>query len=103
MSFFFGTSTRMRDLEGRIGFIARSGLPVLVEGPSGTGKEALAEEIHKRSGVGSGLTRVLCRKSGPVVYPANANGSADLSDICRRTSGTVFLKNVHLLSPVEQD
>ena len=49
MPFLFGTNGRMKDLERRIRFIAGSGLPVLIEGPCGTGKEALAELVHELS------------------------------------------------------
>jgi len=105
MSFVFGSHQRMKDLELRIGSIAHSGLPVLIEGESGTGKEALAELLHEASGIGNGFTRIICRKSGPVIYPAAApiNGAADLSYTYPRTRGTVFLKNVHLLTPAEQE
>jgi two-component system response regulator AtoC len=105
MPFVFGSHQRMRDLERRAGFIARSGLPVLIEGASGTGKEALAELLHGLSGKRTGLTKLICRKSGPAVYPgiSMVEGAADLCDVCRRIGGTLFLKNVHLLSPVEQE
>ena len=95
----------MKDLERRIGSIARSGLPVLIEGASGTGKEALAELLHKTNGVESQFTRVLCRKTAPVVYPATPmfNGGVDLGVLYPQTRGTVFLKNVHLLCPAEQE
>src|SRR5258706_451452 len=108
--FVFGSHERMRDLERRAGSIARSALPVLIEGATGTGKDALAELLHELSGLGAGITRVLCRKSGPVVVPGISpsngtpvNASMDLSDIYRRTPGTVFLKNVHLLSITAQE
>ena len=117
--FVFGSHERMKDLERRIGSIARSGLPVLIEGATGTGKEAMAELLHELSGLGSrvgaGVTRVLCRKSGAVVVPgvgamdgtpaqsAMFNGAMDLSHIYHRTPGTVFLKNVHLLSATAQE
>src|SRR5258708_29275435 len=105
MSFVFGSHERMGDLECRIGFIARSGLPVLIEGVSGTGKEALAELLHSLSGNGHGLTRIICRKSGFVVYPAdaNANATGDLGGVYRNARGTVFLKNIHALAPAEQE
>src|SRR5271169_1856826 len=35
--FVFGGHERMKDLERRVGSIARSGLPVLIEGATGTG------------------------------------------------------------------
>ena len=105
MSFVFGNGDRLRDLERRVDSIARSGLPVLIEGASGTGKETLAELIHELSSFNGGIARILCRKSGPVVYPTSllANDVTDLGDVHRRTRGTMFLKNVHLLSAIEQD
>lgn len=105
MAFVFGSGDRMKDLERRIGSIARSGLPVLVEGALGTGKEALAELIHDLSGAGGGMTKILCWKSGPVLYPSgfSENRVANLADVHRQTRGTMFLKNVHLLPPIEQD
>jgi two-component system, NtrC family, response regulator AtoC len=95
----------MKELERRIGSIARSRLPVLIEGASGTGKEALAELLHNISGIGTGFTRILCRKTGPVVYPASSMVSreADLGEIYPAARGTVFLKNIHLLAPLEQE
>jgi two-component system, NtrC family, response regulator AtoC len=104
-TFVFGSHERLKDLERRVGSIARSGLPVLIEGASGTGKEALAELLHHASGMGNGFTRILCRKSGPAVFRVTSmvNSGADLGDIYAQTRGTVFLKNVHLLSPQEQE
>ncbi len=105
MPFIFGSHPVMKDLERRIGSIARSRLPVLIEGASGTGKEALAELLHNISGMGAGFTRILCRKTGPVVHsaPSILNGGRDLGDIYPAARGTVFLKNIHLLAAVEQE
>jgi two-component system, NtrC family, response regulator AtoC len=103
--FVFGSHARLKDLERRMGFIARSELPVWIEGASGTGKEALAELLHELSGTVGPLTRIVCRQSGPMLYPAalHANGLVDLGELCSKTPGTVFLKNVHLLSPAAQE
>jgi len=105
MNFVFGSHERMRDLERRIGFIARSRWPVLIEGASGTGKQALAELIHNLSGDNTRFTRIICRKSGAVAYSSvpGGNGAADWQDVYGKASGTVFVKNVEMLSPAEQD
>lgn len=106
MPFVFGSHERMQDLERRIGSIARSRLPVLIEGASGTGKDAVAELLHEFSGMGGEFKRVLCRQSGPMVHPAvvpGANGGVDLGEIYAGSQGTVFLKNIHLLSAAAQE
>lgn len=105
MAYVFGGHDRMKDHERRIGFVARSGLPVLIQGECGTGKEALAELIHGLSGTGDRFTRVLCRQSG-VVSPldgGNSNGTGELSRIYEQARGTIFLKNVHVLPPSAQE
>jgi two-component system, NtrC family, response regulator AtoC len=105
MPFIFGNHRVMKDLERRVGSIARSRLPVLIEGASGAGKEALAELLHNISGMGAEFTRILCRKTGPMVYsaPSIVNGGGDLGAIYLAARGTVFLKNIHLLAPAEQE
>jgi len=45
----FGASEAMQQIHRKMGSIADSGLPVLIEGESGTGKEVLALAIHARS------------------------------------------------------
>jgi DNA-binding NtrC family response regulator len=48
---FWGRSTAMAELRRRLGILARSPLPILIEGETGTGKSFLAEHmIHARSG-----------------------------------------------------
>lgn len=44
-----GTSTYMKDLRRKIREFAESELPVLILGPTGTGKEIVAQSIHSRS------------------------------------------------------
>ena len=103
MAYVFGGHDRMKDHERRLGFIARSGLPLLIEGESGTGKEALAELLHDLSGTGNAFTRILCRQSGLVVHPSGGNGVVELSQVYEGARGTIFLKNVHVLSPAMQE
>lgn len=102
--FVFGSHARMKDLERRAGFIARSGLPIWIEGASGTGKEALAEYLHELGGSGTPFTHIICHQNGPMLYPGtvHGNGHLDLGEICSK-KGTVFLKNVHRLSPAGQE
>src|SRR6185295_15010807 len=103
MPFVFGNHERMKELERRIGQIARSRLPLLIEGASGTGKQALSTLLHDISGVTGGMTRILCRKSGSVIFSKTSDieGAADWNQVYRGTRGTLFLRNVHLLSILE--
>jgi DNA-binding NtrC family response regulator len=45
-----GNSPYIRDLRKTIGQFGRSDLPVLIQGPTGTGKEIIARAIHAHSG-----------------------------------------------------
>lgn len=44
-----GESTSMRDLRTRIARVAKTGLAVLIEGPTGAGKELVAQALHGAS------------------------------------------------------
>jgi two-component system, NtrC family, response regulator AtoC len=48
-SSFLCTSLRMREIQGVIGQIGWSEVPVLIQGETGTGKEVLARELHAHS------------------------------------------------------
>jgi len=105
MAYVFGSREPMKDHARRIGFIAKSGLPLLIEGECGSGKEALAEMVHELSAAGGEFGRILCRQMGPVVNLAagNGNGAVDLGQTYASARGTIFLKNVHVLSGAMQE
>jgi two-component system response regulator AtoC len=57
----FGQSAPMREIQQRLGKICKSGIPVLLCGEGGTGKEALSRWIHVNSAYASGsFVKVNC-------------------------------------------
>ena len=63
MDFFFGLTERMRELESKAEPIARSYMPILIEGETGTGKERLARHLHLLRATGGHLVKFLCDSS----------------------------------------
>ncbi len=55
-----GESAAMRAVYDRIEKVAGSKVPVLVRGASGTGKELVAREIHRRSGLAGAFVAMNC-------------------------------------------
>jgi DNA-binding NtrC family response regulator len=89
--FIFGTSEKMRELERKVRSVALSGLPVLIEGEGGAGKEALARHLHALSGRTGEFFRVFCAQA------------RQLGALRFNASGTTFLKHVRLLPPRSQE
>jgi two-component system, NtrC family, response regulator AtoC len=57
----FGGSRKMHDVRASLEKIAGTNVPILIQGPSGTGKEFLSRYIHERSAWGSGaFVKVNC-------------------------------------------
>jgi DNA-binding NtrC family response regulator len=78
----------MKSLQSRLPLIAASMVPALIEGEAGTGKEALALEVHRLSGVEGDFVRVWC---GPGVAQTLEQ------ELRQAAGGTLFLKHLPLL------
>src|SRR5438270_10223532 len=73
---FWGRSPAMADLRRRLGILARSPLPVLIEGETGTGKSFLAEHVlHARCGAKGPLVVTDLSTVPPSLMPAHLFGS----------------------------
>jgi DNA-binding NtrC family response regulator len=73
---FWGKGAAMADLRRSIDVLARSPLPVLVEGETGTGKSFLAEHvIHPRSGAKGPLVVTDLSTIPPALLPAHLFGT----------------------------
>ena len=55
-----GTSLAMERVRGQIASVAEANIPVLIHGPSGTGKELVAAELHRASGRTGAFVPVNC-------------------------------------------
>jgi two-component system response regulator AtoC len=53
-SIVFGSSEAMKKVQRDLGMIASADVPVLIQGPSGTGKEIIARMIHRASAYAKG-------------------------------------------------
>jgi DNA-binding NtrC family response regulator len=91
MAFYFGAAPAMKDLERRAALIAQSGDPILIQGESGSGKQALAERLHALGAYSGRFVQIVCGVAG--------NGR--LSH--HTAADSVFLKRVHLLSAAGQE
>jgi DNA-binding NtrC family response regulator len=73
---FWGKSQAMGELRQKLAVLARSPLPVLVEGETGTGKSFLAEHVlHPRSGAKGSLVVTDLSTIPPALLPAHLFGS----------------------------
>jgi len=96
-----GRSPAIQTIEGVIAEIARTKLPILLVGDSGTGKEMFAQRVHRLSHDGDGsLTRIACASMTPTLLlselgierPGKSSGSttvlfdeiSDLDAACQR-------------------
>lgn len=102
--FVYGPSAAIRTLERVVADIAPTDIPVLVIGGSGTGKEAFAQEIHRRSRKLK-QTFLRCNCAGLTAESLLARLAAAQSDDGRNAVaniGTVFLDEVDQLDPKSQ-
>lgn len=111
--YIVGTSKKMRDVLKLVGKIAPKDTTVLIEGESGSGKEVIADAIHRHSNRANGpFIKVNCGalpesllESELFGHEAGAftdankrrRGRFELSD-----GGTIFLDEVNTLSPSTQ-
>lgn len=111
-SLLVGTSPRLRLVVERARQLARTDLPLLLVGDTGTGKELLASEIHRASGRPGLLVDVNCaalpremvesilfghRRGAFTGAHEDARGLIEASD-----RGTLFLDEIQSLSPEAQ-
>lgn len=107
--FFWGRSHAMRELRRRVAALAPTPLPLLVTGPTGTGKNLLAREVlHPASGRKGPLVAFDCATVPEALLPAALFGSvrgsytgsvADRPGVFEAAGGgTLFLDEVENLS-----
>ena len=110
---FWGRSARMTELRRSLGTLARSPLPVLIHGETGTGKSFLAEHfIHPRSGAKGPLVITDLSTVPATLLPAHLFGSRrgsytgaveDHAGVFEQAhGGTLFLDEIANLDPDTQ-
>ncbi|MDX9755779.1 MAG: sigma 54-interacting transcriptional regulator, partial [bacterium] len=104
-----GSTTTLRAVMERVDLVARSDLPILILGETGTGKELIAREIHRRSLRASGpIMRVNCGAIPPQLIDSQLfghqrgafTGATDTHKgwFERADGGTLFLDEIGELS-----
>jgi two-component system response regulator AtoC len=101
--FLYGTSPAMRTLERLVAEIAPTRLPVILVGETGTGKEALALQIHRLSSQRvEAFLKYSCVSPldfAPLYREAAKNGAGASDEV---SAGTVFLDDVNQLDATDQ-
>ncbi len=99
-------SHQMRHVLEQIQLTSDSPASVLIEGPAGTGKEAVARAIHDQGPRANGpFVAVSCDSIGPKDQTTFlfTDASTQRSAIKRSSGGTLYLRHVHALGPDAQN
>jgi len=96
MPWVTGASPAVQTLEGVVGEIARTNLPILLVGESGTGKEMFANRVHRLSQNCDGpLARIACASMTPSALVAELGIEAtNGGDGVARDHGTVLFDEI---------
>jgi two-component system nitrogen regulation response regulator NtrX len=86
-----GASSLFRELLNHVAMIAPLNMPVLIHGPSGSGKSLIAQYIHTKG-----------QQSQHSFVEINATQNQDLRDVNLSRSCTIYIKNIHCLSNLGQ-
>lgn len=103
----FGQTEAMRAIQGKLQKAAGTGIPVLLEGECGTGKDLLARFLHQQSPWSSGpLIKVRCPGVAGGLFERELlreNGTSNLAaaDMVER-QGTLLLDEIDELEPAMQ-
>jgi DNA-binding NtrC family response regulator len=93
-----GRSPLMKELQRKVESVAGSDLPVLIEGEDGTGKQSLAEHIHRTSRKRGELRPLYCALPDADALDFNPFLATDLA-----ARGTLLLKHVGRLPQSVQE
>src|SRR5262249_53406252 len=88
MDYFWGSTERMRDVRSRAERVARSYVPILIEGEPGCGKERLARYLNELHAGGGSSIRVFSDLGFPDALPLTLD---------KNVPETILLKRVHRL------
>jgi two-component system response regulator AtoC len=101
MNWVSGISPAIQTLEGILGEIAPTNIPVLLVGESGTGKEMFANRVHRLSRHSDEpLIRVSCAAMSATSFRADLGlGPDDKRDASENLGGTVFFDEISELDP----
>lgn len=102
MDFFFGRSEGMQELAAKVERMARSYVPILIEGETGTGKERLAQHLHGLRGQGQ-FTKFLCDASPAAQVGGSLQAGNTLERLPEPGRDTLLFKRVHRLPAAVQE
>lgn len=102
-----GSSERMATLRAQITRFARSGIPVLLHGPTGSGKELVAAAIHRESGRSGSMVAInVCAIPDTMfedtlfghVHGAFTGATSEMAGVMAEANGgTLFLDEISAL------
>ncbi|MEX0669158.1 MAG: sigma-54 dependent transcriptional regulator [Pirellulales bacterium] len=97
-----GSSTAMQEVYQRIALVADNDLPVLITGPSGSGKELAARAIHAHGRRPDSLfvaTNLTALSPGAVAAELFGHADGRLGLVAAAAGGTLFLAGIEALPP----
>lgn len=107
-SSFFGRNLHMQQIRRNLELLSQTDLPILLQGESGTGKDAVAEMLHQQSKTAGSLLKISCLSPLEIIRTLEDDGEEDPSELptaftaLLKYGGTLLLDGIHELDLVSQ-
>lgn len=103
-SSFFGRNLHMQQIRRNLELLAQTDLPILLQGESGTGKDAVSEMLHMQSKTAGSLLKISCLSPLEIIREDNDDPSEPPTTFAAllKNGGTLLLDGIHELDLVSQ-